>query len=371
MSKKLKYYSLNNILHRECHYYVIYGERSNGKTYAVLEYALKRYFETGERLAIVRRWEEDFVGGNSARTCFDSLTLNGNGENAIERMSNGAYTGVQYYSGRFYLTVRDLDGKDKRTDECIAIAFSISSWEHYKSGSFPDITTVLFDEFMTRGRYLVNEFILFQNLLSTIIRQRDNVTIFMCANTVNKYACPYFTEMGLHRVKEMRQGDIDVYTYGESGLRVAVEFSDSPSKSKPSDVYFAFDNPRLQMITGKGNVWEMDIYPHCPIKYTPKDILYTFFVKYDDELLQGEIVCKDELYFIFLHRKTTPLKDEEHDLIYSQEYNPRPNYRRNILARSYKVEGRIADLFRADKVFYQDNEVGEIMRNYLQWCKSH
>ena len=204
---------------------------------------------------------------------------------------------------------------------------------------------------MTRGRYLVNEFILFQNLLSTIIRQRNDVTIFMCANTVNKYACPYFTEMGLHRVKEMKQGEIDVYTYGDSGLLVAVEFSDSPSKSKPSDVYFAFNNPRLQMITGKGNVWEMDIYPHCPTKYAPRDVLFTFFILFDSEILQGEIVLKDELYFLFIHRKTTPLKDEANDLIYSQEYNARPNYRRNILSRSYKSRVKLPTSLGRTKYF--------------------
>lgn len=371
MSKKLKFYSIKNILTKLAHYNVIFGERSNGKTYSVLEYGLQKYFDTGEQMAIVRRWEEDFVGANSARTCFDSLTKNANGENVIHKMSGGKYTGVTYYSGRFYLTTLNDEGKDVRTDECVAVAFAISAWEHYKSGSFPHITTILFDEFMTRGRYLVNEFILFQNLLSTIIRQRNDVTIFMCANTVNKYACPYFAEMGLHRVKEMKQGEIDVYTYGDSGLLVAVEFSDSPSKSKPSDVYFAFNNPRLQMITGKGNVWEMDIYPHCPTKYAPRDILFTFFILFDSEILQGEIVLKEDLYFIFIHRKTTPLKDETNDLIYSQEYNARPNYRRNILSWTYKIEGKIAELFRTDKVFYQDNEVGEIMRNYLQWCKAN
>ena len=371
MNKKLKFYAIKNILTKNAHYNVIFGERSNGKTYSVLEYALERYFITGEQLAIVRRWDEDFVGVNSARTCYDSLSKNGNDDNVISKMSKGKYTGVTYYSGRFYLTYQNDEGKDIRSDECIAIAFSISGWEHYKSGSFPRITTILFDEFMTRGRYLLNEFILFQNILSTIIRQRNDVKIFMCANTVNKYGCPYFNEMGLHRVKEMKQGEIDVYTYGDSGLLVAVEFSDSPSKSKPSDVYFAFNNPRLQMITGKGNVWEMDIYPHCPTKYLPKHILFTFFILYESEILQCEIVMKDDLFFMFVHRKTTPLKDEMNDLIYCQDYNVRPNYRRNILKSNSKLEVRIADLFKRDKVFYQDNEVGEIMRNYLQWCKSH
>lgn len=367
MSKKLKFYSLKHILAKEAHYNVIYGERSNGKTYAVLEYGLQRYFETGEQMAIIRRWEEDFSGANSARTCFDSLSMNGNGTNAISEMTCGEYSGVSYYSGRYYLTIQ-VDGKDVRTEECVAIGFNLSGWEHYKSGSFPNITTILFDEFMTRGRYLINEFILFQNLLSTIIRQRDNVKIFMCANTVNKYACPYFTEMGLHRVKDMKQGDIDVYTYGDSALRVAVEFSDSPSKSKPSDVYFAFNNPRLQMITGKGNVWEMDIYPHLPVKYVPKENLYKFYILYDNEIVQGNIIAVGTQTFLYFHRKTTPLREDNAQLVYQKAPDPRRNYRTNIFKPYRKADKFIRDLLMMGKVFYQDNEVGEIMRNYFQEC---
>lgn len=369
--KQQKHYSLDNILARGAHYNVIIGERSNGKTYAVLEYGLKRFLETGEQMAIIRRWDTDFQGAQSARTSFDSLAFNGDGVNAIAQLSHDLYAGISYYAGRYYMTTLDEDGKEVRTDKCVAMAFAVNSAEHYKSASFPHITTILFDEFMSRDRYINDEFIKFQNLLSTIIRQRDNVKIFMCGNTVNKQDSTYFSEMGLHRIKKMRQGDIDVYTYGASPLRVAVEFSDSPSKSKPSDVYFAFDNPRLQMITGQGGVWEMDIYPHLPVKYLPKDVKFKFFIAYNQELLQGNIIVKDGAPFLYFHRKTTPLKDDPHDLIYSTEYSIKPNHRRNLMTRKFKVEQTIVELYNSDKAFYQDNEVGEIMRSYLQWCKNN
>ena len=93
---------------------------------------------------------------------------------------------------------------------------------------------------MTRQYYLQNEFVLFTNVLSTIIRHRNDVKILMLANTVNKY-CPYFKEMGLKHITEMEQGDIDVYTYGTSSLRVAVEYCKPFAKGKASDVYFTFN----------------------------------------------------------------------------------------------------------------------------------
>jgi len=364
---KNKYYSLKKILEKDARYNVIFGERSNGKTYAVLKYALEKFFQTGEQLALVRRWDEDFVGANSAKTCYDSLMCNGDNKNEIQIMSNGAYDGIEYYAGKYYLTVMDENQKMKRTDKIVALAFSLTGAEHYKSASFPQVKTVLFDEFMTRKYYLPNEFIDFQNLLSTIIRQRDDVTIFMCANTVNKFGCPYFTEMGLYRIKQMQQGEIDVYTYGQSGLIVAVEWSDGVAKQKASDVYFAFENPRLQMI--KTGAWEMDIYPHCPCKYLPKEILFKYFILYDNEMLQCEIVQHQNLRFTFIHRKTTELRAPDTDLIYQSEYDPRPNFRRKITQAASSTEQKIWWFFANDKVFYQDNEVGEIVRNYLNWCR--
>lgn len=366
-----KYYSRKKIKQHNAHYNVIFGERSNGKTYQVLDEGFDKYLNSGEveQLAIIRRWDEDFIGAKSMKTCYESMMCNGDGKNVIKEKSNGKYEGVEYYGGRYFLTAK-VGEKVVRTEKIIAIAFTLSSWEHSKSASFPHITTILFDEFMTRGRYLPDEFVIFQNLLSTIIRQRDNVTIWMCANTVSKFGCPYFSEMGLTRVKQMKKGDIDIYRYGnESKLVVAVEFSDSPNKRKPSDVYFAFDNPRLKMITGEGNVWEMNIYPHCPVKYKPSDVIYKYYIRFEGVLLQCNIIITDEWNFTYIHRKTTEIKDE-FPLIYQPEHSPRPNIRRNILKRVDDIDRKISYYYLADKVFYQDNEIGELVRSYILFCKN-
>ena len=173
--------------------------------------------------------------------------------------------------------------------------------------------------------------------------------------------------MGLTHIKEMNKGAIEVYKYGESKLRVAVEYADSISKKgKPSDIYFAFDNPKLTMITGGS--WEMAMYPHLPCKYTPKNVLFTYFMKFNDELLQCEIIHINNSVFTYIHRKTTPLQNEDKDIIYSLEYDPRPNHIRNMRHCSLPFNKKIGQFFADNQVFYQDNEVGEIVRNYLVQC---
>lgn len=360
-----KYYSLDNILRQEADYNIIYGERSNGKTTAVLAYALKEHIKSGyeTQLGVVRRWEEDFRGKNGQQMFEGIVALSW-----VKDWTNGKYNAVYYHSQRWYLCFyNEKNEKVRQEVDPFALGFAITSEEHYKSTSYPNIKYILFDEFITRSYYLPDEFVKYQNLLSTIIRLRTDVKIFMCGNTINKY-CPYFNEMGLRNIKKQEKGTIDVYTYGESGLRVAVEYSDFPSKKKESNKYFAFDNPKLEMITHGG--WEIDIYPHLPAKYKPKDVLYFFYLIFDDEMLQGNIITINEVVFLYFHRKTTPIKDDNEQLVYQQKTDYRRNYRINILAPyNNKIEKYILDLILKQKVFYQDNDVGELFNNYIKWCK--
>ena len=358
-SKKGKYYSLDNILKTNSTYNIIIGERSNGKTYACLKYALEQYFKNGGQFGYIRRWQED-VRGKRASSIWSALIAN----DEIARISQGKYTGVHYYSGRFYLCNYDDNGKAIYNDnDIIGYTFALTDVEHNKSISYPHITTIIFDEFLTRGIYLPDEFVIFMNTVSTIVRNRTNVKIFMLGNTVNKYS-PYFKEMGLNHITKMKQGTIDVYTYGNSKLRVAVEYCAPSGVAKENDFYFAFDNPKLQMITT--GAWELDIYPHLPVKYKPKDVLLVYFIKFDGEIYQGNIIEVDGNMFTYIHRKTTPIKDDDNDIIYSLEPSHKINYNRSIYKPKNEIQRKILYFFEHDLVFYQDNQVGDAINNYLK-----
>lgn len=369
MSKRKKedpHYTLKPILKEGAHYNVIFGERSNGKTYSVLSYIIEQYATKGEQSALLRRMQEDFTGKRGS-SLFNPLTENGE----VSRVTNGEYDSVYYYASRWYFCRYEetKSGLTRVMDkDPFMYAFALSQTEHDKGNGYPKVTTILFDEFITRFGYLRDEFILFMNTLSTIIRDRDNVKIFMLGNTVNKY-CPYFDEMGLRHIKDMKQGEIDIYQLKHTSgkmLKVAVEYCKPFTKGKASDFYFAFDNQKLEMITT--GIWEIDIYPHCPYRYKPKDIMFTYFIEFDRNLLQCEIVMIDNVSFTFIHRKTTPLKNPDTELIYSTKYDPRPNWRRKITKPVLPMENMIVSYYKNDKVFYQDNEVGEVVRNYLIWC---
>lgn len=359
---KNKYYTLDRIDKKNAVYNMIIGERSNGKTYAVLLKALKTFVETGGQVGIVRRWQED-IKGKRASSIFNALNEN----DEVSKLTNGEYEGITYFSGRFFLCTYGEDGKPKYTEnDCMGYAFALSDMEHNKSISYPKITIILFDEFLTKNLYLNDEFVLFMNTISTIVRKRTNVKIYMLGNTVSRYS-PYFNEMGLNHIQDMEQGSIDIYRYGDSKLSVAVEYTDSSTTSKENNFYFAFNNPKLAMITG--GAWEMDIYPHLPMKYKPKDIKLTYFIEFNDRLYQCEIIQIKDVTFTYIHSKTTEIKYPDTDLVYTMDYEPRMNYNRSIFKPINPVQERILWYFKTDRVFYQDNSVGDEINNYLKVCR--
>ena len=349
-------------------YYILVGQRSNGKTFCVIERFVDNWWESKETMsnAVIRRWEEDFTKAKGDKF-FENLVNNAERGNIIASKTNNRYNSVVWFNRAWWAVYINEEGQEERISPTpIAYAFAITQESHYKSGAYPRVKDILFDEMVSRS-YLVDEFISFMNLLSTIIRLRDDLKIFMCGNTLSGY-CPYFAEMGLKNIRGMKQGDIDLYKMGKDGrMKIVVYMTDSITKQgKPSDVYFCFDNPALQMVTGE-NVWELAIYPHCPTKYKPMHIKMIYFIMFDGEIFQCEIIDVDGKWFTYIHRKTTPIKDEDTAIVFKQEHDPRYNFRRRLTKPTDKVGKLIAQFYAMDKVFYQDNEVGDMINQYLAW----
>ena len=174
--------------------------------------------------------------------------------------------------------------------------------------------------------------------------------------------------MGIRNIGKMQDGQIDVYEYGDSPLKVAVERTEAMEKrgKKKSNVYFAFDNPKLRMNTS--GAFEVSIYPHKPFDFEQRDIKYVYFICFNGETFQCEVIYKNKLWITFIHRKTTPIKQGEKGMIYKEEVEPGRNYSRNLLKPANGLQKRLAMFFVREKVFYQDNEVGESIHHYLSWC---
>ena len=360
-TKKPQYYSPEKILKIGALYNIIYGQRSNGKTYSLVDLMLSHYAETGESSAYIRRLDSELES-----KMLETLVAPHVGK--VEKWTGGKFNTIVYRSRKFYFAFFNGNDGGYILDQnpaiyCLSLNTSIKS----KGADRGKIKYTVFDEFMTRQFYLANEFVMYCEVLSTLMRDRDGTIHFLLGNTVNKY-CPYFAEMGLSNIGKQKQGTIDVYTYGfdNEKNRIAVEYCGQSENTKPIEKYFAFDNPQLNMIfTGD---WEIASYPHAPESIKGKDIVYKSFIMFDKNVLCMNLVQKNGEVYLFV----TPWTSEPSaDVIRYVETVSRSPY--EIIypgSTKYKVDRLNRQLMQARKVFFADNATGEIYNNWIKYLIS-
>lgn len=389
---KQKYYSMKKTVDKypECMYYVVFGERSNGKSYSTLELFVEDFYKSGFTRAFgyIRRWSEDVRSSNMEQV-FKSLLCNDNAENRIAEITKNEYNTVIYKSRLFFLAYKNEETGEieKQVDEPMGYVFSLAESERIKSTGYPTIKWILLEEFISEGLPMVNEFTRFTSVISTIIRNRDDTKIIMLGNTINKYNL-YFNELGLYKAKSQLKNTVDVYEYtADDGriLKIACEYADFPDrKVKKSNIYFAFNNSKNAMITNGS--WQIASYPHLEFFYTPADIKLIYFIEFSNELFQCEIIKvkdtkdtriindTDSIYshksvvFTYIHRKTSDIKYPYKHIIFRQGFDTHNNIRRRINNTFDDIGKFIFSFFTTENVTYQDNSVGDAINGYLNWC---
>ena len=214
------------------------------------------------------------------------------------------------------------------------------------------------------GLYLYDEPNKLQNYVSTIFRNTTG-HVLMIGNTISRIV-PYFQEWELDGIPKQSQGTIEIYKFHtkDTETRIGVFLCETLNKSTG----MFFGSAAKMIVGGEWDRREQPKLPHDYDDYTP---LYHIVFKYNDKavffltFLQLKEDHSKMLWYV--EPKTTPIKDPARDVIFSPDVDARPNHYRRITKPTNDLTNRIADFYRRDKVFYADNEVGEIMRNYLQW----
>lgn len=386
--KKRKYYSFKRLLEQfpDCKYYIIYGERSNGKSYSILEHLVEEFYNSGYTHAFgyIRRVDEDIKLSNASQV-FKSLCDNDDHVNRVEEITNGEYNWVIVKSRMFFLAKKDENGEiiDVYDKQPLGYLFALNQSERIKSTGYPDIYWIFFEEFIAENLPLLNEFSKLMSVISTIVRNRDNVRIALAGNTINKHNI-YFNEFGLSKTKYQKPNTVDLYQYKDDigTLYIACEFTDFPDKSvKKSNIYFCFNKEKNKMI--RQGAWEIGTYPRLEYYYRPMDIKMIYFIKYEDEIFQAEIVrvidnketridvypdskfSEKPLLFTYIHKKTSEIKLPYDHIIFQKDYDSHYNIRQDIMNAYDEVGAFIKSFFTTGKVFYQDNEVGDMIDSFI------
>lgn len=369
-SVRTKHWDINATWNLGCTYNLIFGQRGNGKTYGWKQKAIELFAKNGTETALIRRNLEDFKS-NRASGLFDDIVANG----VVAKYTKNKYDRVVYKSRQWFFA--KWDEKEKKmikAERPFCHAFSLSAWEHDKSSSYPYIDFIVFEEFITKDVIDdYEEYWTFKQTVSTIVRDRVPSKIYLIGNTVNTDS-GYFENMNVSNVHNMKIGEIDRYTFTNKDgqvIKIACEWTE-PTETQDSKILFDFDNDvRSNMMTE--GAWQIPDYPHLDIEYDRRDVLFTYYIIWRNTTIQCDIIFKNDMYFTFIHKKKVPLTQKQiyNEVIYSRDYSIRPNHFRYINQPRSNLQSKIWSFFDNDRVLYSTNKIGDMVDNYIKWCRAN
>lgn len=346
--KEPEFYNLDKILEYQALYNIIYSERSNGKSYAVKKWCLEQAYKQDDLFCLVFRFKSDKSRNSDIKGYFSDAP--------IESITEGEYSGVEVRSGLIYFTYEDEDGKVKRGKQCGFVA-NVQGEEAFKSLPFEGCCNIIYEEFISKSHYLIDEVRMFENLVSTILRLRLNYQlcrVFLIGNTLSQVS-PYKVEWNLYKMPTQKSGTIDIYNITtETGhIKIACEFC--PHVNNQGGIAITQKGQALE----KG-LWEVDNFNTFSFKENKEKFeeKYHFIYTYLGLYFMCRFLVeknKNNSMFIYVEKLTKSIKEDERVIgdiystsaLYTQDFTP--------LVERERV---IFNLLKQGKVAFCDNLTG-------------
>ena len=109
-NQKIVRYNIDALVNEDATINIVYGERSNGKSYQIKhKRAILNYLENGNRFILMRRWKEE-ITTEKIEAYFADVD--------IVKITNGKYNCITYYRKTLYLSNYNLEsGKTIRGEK--------------------------------------------------------------------------------------------------------------------------------------------------------------------------------------------------------------------------------------------------------------
>ena len=352
-----KYYSSKRLRKKKCDFYIIIGQKSNGKSFDIKSLLLDEALHKGRRFAYMRRWDYERTTKKVEQYFKDEALF------TVNNLS--PYTEVQSYAGEIFLGNRNEKGKATR-DLQVGYSVALSAETHYSSLAFPDVYNILFEEFITDSGYLGNnEVTLFNKLVSTILRQREDTCVYMIGNTINRF-CPYFSEFNIN-INTIKKGEIVYYNYKDSEtdrtITIGIEYCED-----------IFENKKVFGKSAKminGGEWLTTSVPLA------KDIdidtcreHFRFFVEKEHSKFCCKIMSTGNIYFLYVYPYTRQEYPKNSRIITDKvNFTTNPLITKE-LTNNLVCDRVISEVMLSNRLAYSDSLTGtefEVIRNERRW----
>lgn len=353
MARK-KHYSLDKILSFLCRYNVLFGERSNGKSYAVKKYCLEKAYKDNQKFVYMRRWLED-IQKNRAESYWDDMEENDDGGREIETMTDGEYDCVAVWRGEIYFAKRDENGKKVRGKQIGRIVV-LTGDTHEKSRVFVGYFNIIFEEFITTSGYLTDEVNTFMSMVSTILRRRDG-RVFLIGNTLTK-ACPYFREWELVGVPKQKIGTIDIYHYttdeiDDNGEMIIVDIACEYCENTAGKSRMIFGNKMIS-----SGEWQTEKKEHLPLPYGEYKRKLSILIDDELETFVLDVLIYEKQPFLYVRESKRRWTDyDKYDIIITDRFYHNYKYVKSLSAYPL-LDQFVKRLLDSGKITYEDNLIG-------------
>lgn len=347
-------------------YFQLLSERSTGKTTNWLLIGLLLYKHYGIIIQYIRQ-TEDMIKPSIAGEIF-KVILEYADAKYIRWITDGKYNSIHINWKKAYLCKVDDDGNIEEEDNNHFLQFlSIDNNFNYKSSyNAPRGDLIIFDEFIGKF-YRPNEYVDFMDLLSTIIRKRKSPVVVMLSNGINLHST-YFREFEISKeIKSVKVGEHRLITT-EKGTKIYFELigaKQTALKTEINRMFFGFNNPRLASITGGEQTWSFDPVPHIINNETDVYINRKLRLNFDGEIIQLDIVNTEDRGLIVNAHPCTNIYEDSIILTVGEIRSKRELFG---LGKG-KICKVIWDLYKENKWYYDTNETGSLVKNYLHTVK--
>lgn len=351
VQKQKGYLNIPEIIEDDASLYMIVGQRSNGKTYGVIHEALQYYFEKGIASAYIRRYKESLTKSNLDELVSPHVEY-------IVKKSKGKYNTYTYRAGKFFLSLYDPDtGKTVQTDKNpFLYSVSLNTWETSKGADKGHLAFCVFDEFISASGYLTNEYIIFNNVLSSLIRDRTDTKIILLGNPISQ-VCPYFDEYGIE-IEKFSPGDIVKFKY-PSGAKLKFVFCPPiGEKYRKKQGIFEIGRDVASITSG---YWDIGNYPHLQQGiYKESEKIAQFYIVFRHQNIAGEILVYNNIVYTFYYPAKSIPYDAE--MIFSDVDIMADNVLLSFTKNN--ITQLIHECFVTHRSYYSSNKIGDIIKNW-------